>query len=98
MFQVHSPCFVSTLHVLSPDYMIGLLTTCFVSSLHVLSLLYMFCPHVTGKIKYTLPVYKALVKGTDKTRELATQIFNRTRDQLHMEVRQRVEKILTQQN
>ncbi|XP_064615996.1 aminopeptidase B-like [Liolophura sinensis] len=51
-----------------------------------------------GKLKYTLPVYKALVKGTDKTRELAIQIFNHTRDQLHVEVRQRVQKILDQQN
>ncbi|ESO83886.1 hypothetical protein LOTGIDRAFT_222314 [Lottia gigantea] len=47
-----------------------------------------------GKQKYTLPIYKALVKGSETAQNLATTIFNETQDTLHINVRNYVQKIL----
>ncbi|KAG7477772.1 hypothetical protein MATL_G00073220 [Megalops atlanticus] len=48
-----------------------------------------------GKQKYTLPVYRAMWNGSEETRALATEIFSTTSQQLHVNVRNYVKKILT---
>uniref|UniRef100_A0A3P8Z2K2 Aminopeptidase B n=1 Tax=Esox lucius TaxID=8010 RepID=A0A3P8Z2K2_ESOLU len=48
-----------------------------------------------GKQKYTLPVYRALWNGSEETRALATEIFNATSHQLHINVCKNVKKIIT---
>ncbi|XP_077986045.1 aminopeptidase B-like [Glandiceps talaboti] len=50
-----------------------------------------------GKQKYTIPVYKALMKGSDTAKKLATEVFETTKEQLHINVRKRVQDILTNQ-
>ncbi|KAJ8395394.1 hypothetical protein AAFF_G00033790 [Aldrovandia affinis] len=47
-----------------------------------------------GKQKYTLPVYRAMWSGSEETRALATEIFSTTSQQLHVNVRNYVKKIL----
>ncbi|CAB1353897.1 unnamed protein product [Coregonus sp. 'balchen'] len=47
-----------------------------------------------GKQKYTLPVYRALWNGSAETRALATEIFNATSHQLHVNVHNYVKKII----
>lgn len=52
----------------------------------------MFC--LQGKQKYTLPVYRALWNGSEETKALATEIFSETSNQLHINVRNYVKKII----
>ncbi|XP_030632382.1 aminopeptidase B [Chanos chanos] len=47
-----------------------------------------------GKQKYTLPIYRALWNGSEETRALATKIFSATCNQLHINVRNYVKKIM----
>lgn len=47
-----------------------------------------------GKQKYTLPVYRALVKGSENAKQLAREMFAETRDTLHISVRGYVQEIL----
>ncbi|XP_066528508.1 aminopeptidase B isoform X1 [Hoplias malabaricus] len=47
-----------------------------------------------GKQKYTLPVYRALWNGTEEMKALAAEIFSATSHQLHVNVRNYVEKIM----
>ncbi|KAK6194786.1 hypothetical protein SNE40_000344 [Patella caerulea] len=47
-----------------------------------------------GKQKYTLPIYKALVKGSETAQELAKSVFEETKQTLHINVRNYVTKIL----
>lgn len=57
-------------------------------------------PHVRtflleqGKQKYTVPVYRALARGSDAARALATDVFAETKHALHPNVRGYVEKTL----
>ncbi|KAL8608211.1 hypothetical protein ACOMHN_016666 [Nucella lapillus] len=48
-----------------------------------------------GKQKYTLPVYRALVKGSPHAVQTAHQVFASTKDNLHISVRDYVQEILT---
>lgn len=50
---------------------------------------------VQGKQKYTLAVYRALVRGDERSQALARSVFDVTRDMLHVNVRNYVEKILS---
>ena len=47
-----------------------------------------------GKQKYTKPLYQHMVKGSEKVRALAVQVFAETRENLHENVRDYVIKIL----
>ncbi|KAJ7999908.1 hypothetical protein DPEC_G00199290 [Dallia pectoralis] len=47
-----------------------------------------------GKQKYTLPMYLALWNGSEETRALATDVFNATCQQLHVNVSKNVKKII----
>lgn len=47
-----------------------------------------------GKQKYTLPVYRALVRGSPQAVATARQIFDATKDKLHVSVRGYVQNIL----
>ncbi|XP_006628411.3 aminopeptidase B [Lepisosteus oculatus] len=47
-----------------------------------------------GKQKYTLPLYRAMWSGSEKTRALAKEIFSATSEQLHCIVRSYIQKIL----
>ncbi|XP_067244245.1 aminopeptidase B isoform X2 [Chanodichthys erythropterus] len=47
-----------------------------------------------GKQKYTLPVYRALWNGSEETKALAMEIFSETSNQLHINVRNYVKKIM----
>eukprot|EP01094_Clydonella_sp_ATCC50884_P002886 TRINITY_DN12206_c0_g1_i1.p1 TRINITY_DN12206_c0_g1~~TRINITY_DN12206_c0_g1_i1.p1 ORF type:complete len:623 (-),score=231.79 TRINITY_DN12206_c0_g1_i1:226-2094(-) len=48
-----------------------------------------------GKQKYTVPLYRALMRGSDAAKGLAAEVFAETRDGLHPNVRGYVEKILS---
>lgn len=48
----------------------------------------------TGKQKYTLPIYRALMNGSDDTKDLAKEMFKETKYMLHVTVAQYVEKII----
>nr|KAG5686418.1 hypothetical protein BaRGS_029397 [Batillaria attramentaria] len=50
--------------------------------------------HCQGKQKYTLPVYRALVKGSENARQFAQQVFAETKDKLHISVQGYVRQIL----
>ncbi|KAK7094915.1 aminopeptidase B-like isoform X1 [Littorina saxatilis] len=50
--------------------------------------------HCQGKQKYTLPVYRALMKGSETAGALANKIFDETKDTLHVNVQNYVEEIL----
>ncbi|KAL4622438.1 aminopeptidase B isoform X1 [Arapaima gigas] len=58
-------------------------------------------PHVRnflesqGKQKYTLPVYRTMWSGSEETKALATEVFSNTSQQLHVNVRNYVKKILS---
>ncbi|XP_070532258.1 aminopeptidase B-like isoform X2 [Ptychodera flava] len=47
-----------------------------------------------GKQKYTVPVYQCMQKGSPAAQKLANEVFAATRDQLHVNVENRVAKIL----
>ncbi|XP_071495909.1 aminopeptidase B-like [Diadema antillarum] len=47
-----------------------------------------------GKQKYTLPIYTALMKGSDTMKAFAVEMYEETKDQLHINVRQYVYKIV----
>lgn len=49
---------------------------------------------LTGKQKYTLPVYRALMKGSPEAKQLATNVYAETKNQLHVNVQNYVQKIL----
>ncbi|XP_076454886.1 aminopeptidase B-like isoform X2 [Babylonia areolata] len=49
---------------------------------------------VQGKQKYTLPVYRALMKGSEGAKRTALQVFADTQDKLHVSVRNYVKEIL----
>ncbi|OWF37302.1 aminopeptidase B-like [Mizuhopecten yessoensis] len=51
--------------------------------------------HSQGKQKYTLPVYRALMKSCDAAKKLATDVYAETKDQLHVNVQSYVEKIMS---
>ncbi|XP_072016184.1 LOW QUALITY PROTEIN: aminopeptidase B-like [Amphiura filiformis] len=48
-----------------------------------------------GKLKYTLPIYLGLWRGSEECRKLAEKIFAETKDQLHLTVRKNVSRILS---
>lgn len=47
-----------------------------------------------GKQKYTLPVYKALMKSSDEMKKFAKDVYEETKSMLHVNVRNYVEEIL----
>ncbi|XP_048244876.1 aminopeptidase B-like [Haliotis rufescens] len=47
---------------------------------------------VPGKQKYTLPIYKALMKGSDAAKTFASTVYGETKDQLHVQVSNYVAK------
>ncbi|XP_042319946.1 aminopeptidase B isoform X1 [Sceloporus undulatus] len=47
-----------------------------------------------GKQKYTLPIYRAMVNGSETARALAVEAFSATAPQLHVNVQNYVKKIL----
>ncbi|XP_053106191.1 aminopeptidase B isoform X1 [Hemicordylus capensis] len=47
-----------------------------------------------GKQKYTLPIYRAMVSGSETARALAVKVFGATAPQLHVNVQNYVKKIL----
>lgn len=55
------------------------------------SLVYLW---LTGKQKYTLPVYRALMDSSAAAQKLAVDVFSETKDQLHVSVQGYVTKIL----
>ncbi|XP_030853386.1 aminopeptidase B [Strongylocentrotus purpuratus] len=48
-----------------------------------------------GKQKYTLPIYAALTKGSKRMKDFAVETFAATKDQLHINVRKHVEKMVS---
>ena len=48
----------------------------------------------TGKQKYTLPIYKALMKSSNEMKQFAEKVFDETKMMLHINVREYVTKIL----
>ncbi|XP_066479946.1 aminopeptidase B isoform X2 [Tiliqua scincoides] len=50
--------------------------------------------HSQGKQKYTLPIYRAMVNGSETAQELAMKVFSATAPQLHVNVQNYVKKIL----
>ena len=48
----------------------------------------------TGKQKYTLPIYKALMKSSSEMKQFAEKVFDETKMMLHINVRGYVTKIL----
>ncbi|KAK3105025.1 hypothetical protein FSP39_015458 [Pinctada imbricata] len=51
-----------------------------------------------GKQKYTLPVYRQLVKGSDTAKKLAQDMYKETKDMLHVGVKDYVKGILDKAN
>ena len=47
-----------------------------------------------GKQKYTVPVYRALVRGSEQAVAMARSVFDATKDGLHPNVRKYVSKAL----
>nr|XP_060615199.1 aminopeptidase B-like [Anolis sagrei ordinatus] len=47
-----------------------------------------------GKQKYTLPIYRAMMNGSETARALAVEVFSATAPQLHVNVQNYVKKIL----
>lgn len=47
-----------------------------------------------GKQKYTLPIYKALMKSSNEMKQFAEKVFDETKMMLHINVREYVTKIL----
>ncbi|XP_048354313.1 aminopeptidase B isoform X1 [Sphaerodactylus townsendi] len=50
--------------------------------------------HSQGKQKYTLPIYRAMVSGSETARAMAVKTFSATEPQLHVNVQNYVKKIL----
>ncbi|XP_060087105.1 aminopeptidase B isoform X1 [Heteronotia binoei] len=50
--------------------------------------------HSQGKQKYTLPIYRAMVSGSETAQALAVETFSATAPQLHVHVQNYVKKIL----
>ncbi|KAF7238952.1 Aminopeptidase B [Varanus komodoensis] len=50
--------------------------------------------HSQGKQKYTLPIYRAMMSGSETSRALAVETFSATASQLHVNVQNYVKKIL----
>ncbi|XP_059151456.1 aminopeptidase B-like [Physella acuta] len=50
--------------------------------------------HSQGKQKYTLPIYKDMMKGSEEIKKLATEYLEETKNFLHVNVRERVEDII----
>ncbi|XP_078603508.1 aminopeptidase B-like isoform X2 [Branchiostoma floridae x Branchiostoma japonicum] len=48
-----------------------------------------------GKQKYTLPIYRALKAGSPEAQDFAREVFEATKDTLHVNVRNYVQKILS---
>ncbi|KAL5011459.1 hypothetical protein ScPMuIL_010010 [Solemya velum] len=47
-----------------------------------------------GKQKYTLPIYRALIKGSKEAKKFANEVFSKTCDQLHVNVQVYVQEII----
>ncbi|KAL7985421.1 hypothetical protein Chor_003991 [Crotalus horridus] len=50
--------------------------------------------HSQGKQKYTLPIYRAMMSGSETAQALAMEVFSSTASQLHVNVQNYVKKIL----